>query len=61
MFKALGYHCTNYIDNFGGAATLDKSAEMQQICICFSSTLLWHFYAKYHVVLLGTWTAVLQR
>ena len=26
MFQELGYHCTNYIDDFGGAETPDKSA-----------------------------------
>ena len=26
MFQELGYHCTNYIDDFGGTETPDKSA-----------------------------------
>ena len=27
MYKAFGYHCTNYIDDFGGVATPDNSDE----------------------------------
>lgn len=32
MFKALGYSCTNYIDDFGGAETPDKSADAFHAC-----------------------------